>query len=76
MHLSDDVALSEFVDHCPSHLTGADFYALCSDAVLHAMSDIMKELELGMFILREKKGNVEVVPSDILFCQKCILFWI
>lgn len=26
-----------FVDDCPGHLTGADFYAISSDAMLNAM---------------------------------------
>jgi peroxin-6 len=30
---------------CPFNYTGADFYALCSDAMLHAMSRKAEELE-------------------------------
>ena len=32
------LSLSEVVSKCPFHFTGADFYALCSDAMLMAMS--------------------------------------
>jgi peroxin-6 len=32
------LSLSEVVSKCPFHFTGADFYALCSDAMLLAMS--------------------------------------
>lgn len=32
------LSLSEVVSKCPFHFTGADFYALCSDAILIAMS--------------------------------------
>lgn len=30
--------LHAIAQKCPSNLTGADFYALCSDAMLNAMS--------------------------------------
>ena len=32
------LSLSSVVSKCPFHFTGADFYALCSDAMLIAMS--------------------------------------
>lgn len=32
------LSLDEVVAKCPFHFTGADFYALCSDAILIAMS--------------------------------------
>lgn len=32
------LSLLEVVSKCPFHFTGADFYALCSDAMLMAMS--------------------------------------
>ena len=32
------LSLPEVVSKCPFHFTGADFYALCSDAILIAMS--------------------------------------
>jgi peroxin-6 len=38
-HLGSHVNLREIVDNCPLTLTGADFYALCSDALLCAMKD-------------------------------------
>lgn len=33
-----DLDLAAVANACPLHLTGADFYALCSDALLKAMS--------------------------------------
>ena len=38
--LSEDVKLSQIVQKCPFNYTGADFYALCSDAILNAMTRI------------------------------------
>ncbi|KAJ2723638.1 peroxisomal assembly protein [Coemansia sp. Benny D115] len=36
-HLHPDLDLRSVADQCPFHYTGADFYALCSDALLKAM---------------------------------------
>jgi peroxin-6 len=36
--LHPELSLPEVVSKCPFHFTGADFYALCSDAILVAMS--------------------------------------
>lgn len=33
------------MEKCPLNLTGADFYALCSDALLASMNDIISALE-------------------------------
>ncbi|XP_070409800.1 peroxisomal ATPase PEX6 [Nothobranchius furzeri] len=35
--LDPDVNLQEVVDRCPAHMTGADLYALCSDAMTAAI---------------------------------------
>jgi len=37
-HLSSDCQLERVVERCSFNLTGADFYALCSDALLNAIS--------------------------------------
>ena len=37
--------LSQIAERCPFHYTGADFYALCSDAMLNAMLRKAKEVE-------------------------------
>lgn len=36
--LQPDLDLSAIAELCPLNYTGADFYALCSDAMLNAMS--------------------------------------
>ncbi|KAI0948498.1 hypothetical protein AcV7_009223 [Taiwanofungus camphoratus] len=43
--LHPDLRLDEVAEQCPFHYTGADFYALCADALLKAMSRKAKELE-------------------------------
>ncbi|RDX45475.1 AAA-domain-containing protein [Lentinus brumalis] len=43
--LHPDLKLERVADQCPFHYTGADFYALCADALLKAMSRKAEELE-------------------------------
>ncbi len=43
--LSPDVDLHQIADQCPFNYTGADFYALCSDAMLNAMSCKSEEID-------------------------------
>ncbi|XP_061172817.1 peroxisomal ATPase PEX6-like isoform X1 [Saccostrea echinata] len=45
--LAEDVNLDAFAERCPSNLTGADFYALCSDAMLNTMKCKIQQLEAG-----------------------------
>ncbi len=44
--LDPELDLQRVAESCPFHYTGADFYALCSDALLKAMSRKAEELEL------------------------------
>jgi len=47
--LADDVAdLRIVAEQCPFHLTGADFYALCSDAMLKAMTAKAAEIDAAV----------------------------
>lgn len=43
--LHPDLNLRHVAETCPFHYTGADFYALCSDALLKAMSRKAEEVE-------------------------------
>ena len=43
MQLSADIDLDKLESSLPLHLTGADFYALCSDAYLSAMKRCIKD---------------------------------
>lgn len=44
-NLAPDLNLQEIADTCPFNFTGADFYALCSDAMLNAMIRTAKEVD-------------------------------
>ncbi|KAG5643908.1 hypothetical protein DXG03_009479 [Asterophora parasitica] len=43
--LAPDLELRDLAEQCPFHYTGADFYALCSDAMLNAMSRKAKDVD-------------------------------
>jgi peroxin-6 len=43
--LDEGLDLRLVAERCPFNYTGADFYALCSDAMLNAMSRKAEELE-------------------------------
>lgn len=43
--LDPDLNLRDIADRCPFNYTGADFYALCSDAMLKAMSRKAEEVD-------------------------------
>jgi peroxin-6 len=46
------LSLSEVVSKCPFHFTGADLYALCSDAILIAMSRQTEQVDktIGKYV--------------------------
>lgn len=50
--------LRRVADRCPFHYTGADFYALCSDAMLKAMTRVADSIETKV-----KKLNQENRPD-------------
>ncbi|KAG6865885.1 hypothetical protein C0991_010966 [Blastosporella zonata] len=43
--LAPDLNLRDVAEQCPFNYTGADFYALCSDAMLNAMSRKAKDID-------------------------------
>ncbi|KAF8311552.1 AAA-domain-containing protein, partial [Clavulina sp. PMI_390] len=43
--LAPDLNLKDIADQCPFNYTGADFYALCSDAMLKSMSRKAQEVD-------------------------------
>ena len=45
--LTKDLNLQAVVEKCPLNMTGADFYALCSDAMLNAVKRKIQQLEQG-----------------------------
>ncbi|KAJ2470332.1 peroxisomal assembly protein [Coemansia sp. RSA 2322] len=58
-HLHPDLDLSRIAEQCPFHYTGADFYALCSDALLKAMMRTVDEVDTLV-----KKWNDEASSRD------------
>lgn len=57
--LHPSLSLRAVAESCPFHYTGADFYALCSDALLKAMSRKAEELEdkIGIFFVFSSMGR-------------------
>jgi len=51
--LNKELDLAAVVEKCPDNLTGADFYALCSDAMLNSIKHRIEELERGKSITVE-----------------------
>lgn len=47
--------LRRVADRCPFHYTGADFYALCSDAMLKAMTRVADSIETKVTKLNQEK---------------------
>ena len=43
--LAPDVDLHDLAARCPAHVTGADLYALCSEALLGALRQLVHQLE-------------------------------
>ncbi|XP_064599683.1 peroxisomal ATPase PEX6-like [Liolophura sinensis] len=58
-----DVNLQIVAEQCPMTLTGADFYALCSDAMLNAVKRKIDELEAGKTV---DQSSVAVRQGDFL----------
>lgn len=53
--LSDDVDLGKIAEECPFTFTGADFYALCSDSMLNAMTRAAGEVDVKLKAFNEKR---------------------
>lgn len=64
--LDPSLDLSRVADRCPFNYTGADFYALCSDAMLNAMSRKAEALEAK---LGERMGLSKSVSRPYGFLQ-------
>ncbi|KAI8390353.1 P-loop containing nucleoside triphosphate hydrolase protein [Blakeslea trispora] len=53
--LHPDLDLRKVAERCPFHYTGADFYALCSDAMLKAMTRVADTIEEKVKKLNQEK---------------------
>ncbi|KAK6201047.1 peroxisomal assembly protein [Scheffersomyces amazonensis] len=54
--LDDDVSLEKIAEKCSFTFTGADFYALCSDSMLNAMTRVANEVDSK---IKEFNRNLE-----------------
>ena len=75
-HLEADVDLDTFAEKCPSNLTGADYYALCSDAMLNTMKRKIKQLEAGTVPLKILSNELSFFKNVIFifFFLLCLFF--
>jgi len=62
--LDEALDLRLVAERCPFNYTGADFYALCSDAMLNAMSRKAEELEMKIAFLN-KEPNQHCHPHPL-----------
>ncbi|ESN98890.1 hypothetical protein HELRODRAFT_162356 [Helobdella robusta] len=61
--IEDRGCLQRIVDKCPRQMTGADFYALCSDALISATRRIISKIEAGQATL-DVHADVVVTEDD------------
>lgn len=57
-NLSDDVDLRKIAKKCSFTFTGADFYALCSDSMLNAMTRTAGEVDIKLKTFNEKRKAI------------------
>lgn len=73
--LHPDLDLSVISEQCPFNYTGADFYALCSDALLNAMTRKAEELDVkigkslktpSMFYVVAISLNIAILSTQLI----------
>jgi SpoVK/Ycf46/Vps4 family AAA+-type ATPase len=76
-NLAPGCSLENVVNQCPTNLTGADFYALCSDALMNAIREQVMKLEaeakkqpdLLSELRRGKQSNVIIQVEERHFLE-------
>jgi peroxin-6 len=58
-NLDSDLDLDEISKMCPFNYTGADFYALCSDAMLKAMTRAADKVDAKVEYLNREPGDLQ-----------------
>ncbi|ORY46187.1 AAA-domain-containing protein, partial [Neocallimastix californiae] len=61
-NLHPDLNLADIAEQCPFNYTGADFYALCSDAILKAMIRTISQIDKRIEELNSKNENKRANP--------------
>ncbi|KAG2467460.1 PEX6 factor, partial [Polypterus senegalus] len=59
--MDPSVCLHDVIERCPPQLTGADLYALCSDAMMSALKQKIKRIEEGLYA-----DCLETEESDLI----------
>ena len=67
-NLSPDVDLEVLATQCPVNLTGADLYALCSDAMLTALRKQVAELDKQRKLISGCNGHVFGICQSHTHC--------
>ncbi|KAI8061520.1 P-loop containing nucleoside triphosphate hydrolase protein [Gilbertella persicaria] len=65
--LHPDLDLRKVAECCPFHYTGADFYALCSDAMLKAMTRVANTIEEKVKQLNQEKREDLPQPLTVQY---------
>ncbi|ORX84764.1 AAA-domain-containing protein [Anaeromyces robustus] len=66
-NLHPDLDLAEIAEQCPFNYTGADFYALCSDAILKAMIRTISHIDKKIDELNSENKNANpITPAYYL----------
>lgn len=65
--LDPTVNLQQVVEHCPAHMSGADLYALCSDAMMVAIKRKMVFVE---------GGENTAKTFGVSWCQTCSVVFV
>ncbi|GFT22524.1 peroxisome assembly factor 2, partial [Nephila pilipes] len=69
--LARNVNLGEIIEKCPPHLSGADFYSLCSNAVITRVEKNVDMIEKGEKTMEEL--NDEIQTEDFLYAMKTLV---
>ncbi|PRD32748.1 UNVERIFIED_CONTAM: Peroxisome assembly factor 2 [Trichonephila clavipes] len=69
--LASNVKLEEIIKECPPHLSGADFYSLCTNAVITRVEKNVDMIEKGEKTMDEL--NNEVQTEDFLCAMKTLV---
>ncbi|XP_035206685.1 peroxisome assembly factor 2-like isoform X2 [Stegodyphus dumicola] len=56
--LAKDVSLEKVIEKCPKYLSGADFYSLCSNAVIKRVEKNVEQLEKGETTIEELSSAI------------------
>lgn len=65
-HLDDSVNFDSIAEKCPRTFTGADFYALCSDAMLSALRRKIDDIDRSILKLKEDPVHHHLTTNQFI----------